>query len=143
MKTSIRDSIWKTAELWVLAQIMRRAPIPTLQEPVRQNIFIVLKTLLPAETSAPKRTKKDDTAPKKHWRSSDAISVLRIVIAKPNRFAAVVTIIFVRTLLHSPLRVQPSLHSAENLYTNECKLLLCEKCERKQYSWLDYMYTLL
>ena len=68
MKTIVRDSIWKPAELWVLAQIMRHAPIPTLQEPVRQNISIVLKTLLPAGTSAPKRTKKDETAPKRQKR---------------------------------------------------------------------------
>ena len=61
-KTSIRDSIWKPAKLWVLAHI------PTLQEPVRQNISIVLKTLLPAGTSAPKRTKKDETAPKRQKR---------------------------------------------------------------------------
>ena len=42
--------------------------IPTLKEPVRQNISTVLKTLMPAETSAPKRTKKDDTAPKRQKR---------------------------------------------------------------------------
>ena len=67
-KTTVIDSIWKPAKLWVLAHIMRHAPIPTLQEPVRQNISIVLKTLLPAGTSAPKRTKKDETAPKRQKR---------------------------------------------------------------------------
>ena len=67
-KTTVRDSIWKPAKLWVLAQIMPHAPISTLQEPVRQNISIVLKTLLPAGTSAPKWTKKDETAPKRQKR---------------------------------------------------------------------------
>ena len=91
MKTIVRDSIWKPAELWVLAQIMRHAPIPTLQEPVRQNISIVLKTLLPAGTSAPKRTKK---LPQRGRR--DAISA-----PKPNRFARGVTIIFIKNLRDS------------------------------------------
>ena len=93
-KTTVRDSIWKPAELWVLAQIMRHAPIPTLQEPVRQNISIVLKTLLPAETSATKRTKKKMKLPQRGRRG--AISALQNVIAKPNRFATDVTIIFIK-----------------------------------------------
>ena len=61
---------------------------------VRQSISTVLKTLLPAETFAQKRTKKEMTLPQRSRR--DAISVVRNVIAKPNRFSADVTIIFVK-----------------------------------------------
>ena len=43
-----------------LPQIMRRAPIPTLQEPVRQNISTVLKTLLPTEPSASNSKKGEE-----------------------------------------------------------------------------------
>ena len=104
---------------------MRHAPIPTLQDPVRQSISTVLKTLKSAETSAPKRTKKVTLPQRSRW---DAISVLRnsIMIAKPNRFAADVIIIIVKNA-HDSLAFSATAKSA-TIFTF---------CRKRLYPWMQ------
>ena len=142
MKTIVRDSIWKPAELWVLAQIMRHAPIPTLQEPVRQNISIVLKHCC---LQGPERQKGQRKMKLPQRGRRDAISALRNVIAKPNRLATDVTIIFIknpRASLAFTAKSATTFTFCRKLWfviMNANFTLLVRKIW-KQYCWLDNMY---